>query len=647
MQFHTIGPELFARNDQGVLWSRIATIFPDDNVIVTWPTVHHFQQNAYLDELDQKRQADGLAPMTEEEREALRSRAVSLYLENDSILIRPYPENMALTFAADTALQELLPKSRIRFLNALNPQVRDAIKRCGECWRITPLPKCIEEMQEMIRDARTSIENENLYYYSRETGTRWVSLQSFIHLARLDEPRLRAQLLEIAKYYPSWNRLGSREVDFFLADRSFGEKWKDLNFTAMDEQTLRATHQALQNDFGHAVPFHLRRDDVDNAEWRRRLYAKLVPHGEDVISEEELLGLGSEFYMQVEWLPGGRIDRGELILDSTYNDICTITSETDSKTVERIRARSLLFNLVREYGDLEYVNIGCINTRIARRPFPGGTRSVYVVEMKRRGMDEEILKIIRMQRWGIREHLDRNRPLLEAVLNSEEYTEYILDRRLACRQLGMNLPVQVVTRKISECYFGEQKRYWTTCIWSPYFERDYVHGITTDIVPHAYFGDREFARKFAELLGKAAAPNIIVGRQSHDGIVIFDNGDEVLIRDEEGRPVDIMVSDHTGAFMAFESDIYEFARAYARPVTDRRYHLADAEEFTEVYIGSLIGRFKWIQDEYRKRRRVFDTLFADRPRREYGSLAYRWERVLKRLDETDPVRLEADIRKGL
>ena len=45
-----------------------------------------------------------------------------------------------------------------------------------------------------------------------------------------------------------------------------------------------------------------------------------------------------------------------------------------------------------------------------------------------------------MQKWGIREHLDEGKRLLDAIIQSEEYTEYILDRRLGCRQLGMNLP---------------------------------------------------------------------------------------------------------------------------------------------------------------------------------------------------------------
>jgi len=357
--------------------------------------------------------------------------------------------------------------------------------------------------------------------------------------------------------------------------------------------------------------------------------------------------LGAEFYMQVQWLPGGRIDGGELILDPVLDEARPTSGEADLATLDYGQAKSLLFNLVREYGDLEYVNLGRVGSSMARRPFPGGRRGVYLVEMKRRDDAEEIIKFIRMQRWGVREHLDEGKPLLDSVLNSEEYTEYILDRRLACRQLGMNLPVQVVTRKISETYFGKQRHYWSTRIWSPYFERDYIRGIPTDMVPSCRFEDREFTLRFAALLGRAAAPNIIVGRQSQSGTVVFDNGDEVLIEDENGQPSNILVTDHTGAFVAFEADIYQLAAAYAAPINDRLERVVNTAEFAGAYASACVDNFARIQQEYRNRRRAFDALFKDRPRDEAGSLAYRWERVLKRLDEADPKKLVAAIRKNI
>jgi hypothetical protein len=644
---HIIGPALFAKNDRGRLLSRIATIFPDDRVLVTVPGIHFFQQEVYLDWLDQERQARGLAPLTADQRNTERKKAVSLFVDDGSIQIRPDSDNMPLVFAADAVLQELLPASRIRFLNALDPRVHDAVKRRGECWRITPLPKSTDEMKLMIHDCRTGIEGHDIYYYSKATGTRWLTCQEFQRLGALADDELCRHLAEIHRYCTCQNDQGNPEVDFFGADPAFRSRLAAADFTATESGALRAAYRTLQEEFCRAVAPELRRDDMENVHWRRRMYAALVPYGEDVASEEELLGLGAEFFMQVEWLPGGRIDQGELILDPILEQARPASGVPQPATVDYGQARGLLFNLVREYGDLEYVNLGRVITSMARRPFPGGRRGVYLVEMKRRDSAEEILKIIRMQRWGVREHLDEGKPLLDAVLNSEEYTEYILDRRLACRQLGMNLPVQVVTRKISEIYFGKQKRYWTTRIWSPYFERDYIRGITTDMVPPSRFEDREFALRFAEHLGRAAASNIIVGRQSQAGTAIFDNGDEVLTEDPHGLPADILITDHTGAFGAFDTDIYQLAAAYAKPVNDRVAYVANRREFTDVYVGACVANFARIQQEYRDRRRSFDALFADRPRDEKGSLAYRWERVLKRLDETDLGRLEAAIRKNL
>jgi hypothetical protein len=643
----TIGPKLFAKDGKGRLLSRIATVFPKDGVLVTLPGIHFVQREAYVSQRDQERQEQGLPPLSLEEKDACRDGAVSLFVDDGAVQIRPDPDNMTLAFAADEVLQSVIPKSNIRFLNALNPKVRDAVKRRGECWRITPLPKSTGEMVQMIRDARSGIGGRDIYHYSRATGTRWLTCGQFSRFGAFPEDELRRHLLEIQRYSCCWNSQGSREVDFFLAARSFRDRLAEFNFSTLDADGLRQAHRSLLEEFVREIPCELRRDDVQHAQWRRRMFAVLVPNGDDVASEEELLGLGAEFFMQIEWLPGGRIENGELILDSVGDESPSPRGEAESPALDHSQARSLLFDLVREYGNLEYINLGRISVSMARRPGTGGRRGVFVVEMKRRDSKEETLKIIRMQKWGVREHLDDKCPLLDALLKSEEYTEYTLDRRLGCRQLGMNLPAQVVTRKMGETYFGKQKSLWTMRIWSPYFERDYVRGISTDIVPLCRFEDPEFAVRFASVLGRAAAPNIIVGRQSSKGVVIFDNGDEVLIEDEDGLPADIVVTDHTGAFIAFDEDIYQLASMHTLPVSGRLAHVPNPAEFTSAYVNACLANFARIQQKYRRRRRAFDGLFADRIRDEQGSLAYRWERVLERLDRTNLDKLESVLREKI
>jgi hypothetical protein len=276
-----------------------------------------------------------------------------------------------------------------------------------------------------------------------------------------------------------------------------------------------------------------------------------------------------------------------------------------------------------------------------------GRRDVYIAVAKLRSAAEPIVNIIRMQKFGVREHLDDNKDLLSAIIQSEEYTEYILDRRLGCRQLGMNLPARVTARKLSERYRGKQSGYHDTTIWSTYFQRDYIRGIATDKIPVGRLQDETFALALARLLGRAAAPNMIVGRCDLVGNVLFDDGDEVVVEDAQGIPVDVVVADQTGTFVDYVRDLKDLAAVYARPVNRRAARLACPESFAEAYLNAFEERFVSIQEEYRKRRRAFDTLFKHRPRDEKGSLAYRWERVLQRLQRAEPAQIKAQIRAKL
>jgi hypothetical protein len=149
----------------------------------------------------------------------------------------------------------------------------------------------------------------------------------------------------------------------------------------------------------------------------------------------------------------------------------------------------------------------------------------------------------------------------------------------------------------------------------------------------------------ARLLGRAAAPNLILGRTDGKGTVIFDDGDEVVVESRLGLPVEIVIADHTGTFGDFRSDLICFAPAYANVINKRRYCLRDVQIFTDAYLSAFADRFRYIQGEYRKRKRSFDTLFKHLERDEAGSFAYRWERVLARLEAADAGQLAEAIRQ--
>ena len=642
-----IGEDVLAKDANGKLKSRIATVFPYGNMIVTLPGIHATQRLAYVDLLKQQRTEFGLAPVSREEEANEWRNSVDLIMEDDTVLIRPDPDNMEVAFRADDLLQQLVPKHRIRFLLVRNKKVRAAIKQRGECWRISPLPKTPDEMKRMIVGSKIAIHGRELYYYGKAEGTRFLTYEGFAQLGDSDEATLRGHLAEIREFSAGVNRHGRPEVAFFMAGDGFSKAdFAPHDFDAMDAASLRSVYESLRRKFHDAVPPEFRRDDVDHLEWRNRMCAALIGEDEKVFSEESLLGLSSEFFMQIEWLPGGRIEEGELIFDPAFE----MAEETNDPELRRLcdeKCRGFIFNFVREFGDLEYVNIGRVVGSLSYRAAMPGRRDVYIAQVKQHGIPSEIVKIIRMQKWGVREHLNEDKRLLDAIILSEEYTEYILDRRLGCRQLGMNLPAQTTAKRISERYVGTRRDMHNASIWSPYFERDYIRGMATDKIPLRKLANAEFALRFARLLGQSVAPNMIVGRCGPQGRVVFDDGDEVVIENEAGMPIEIVVADQMGTFADYRTNLEHFAAEYAEPVNRRLALLTDPEEFAALYVNAFVTRFAKIQFEYRKRKRAFDTLFKNRHRDEAGSFAYRWERVLDRLRRAAPQSLGNLIRSHI
>ena len=642
-----LGDHPFARNPDGKLKSRIATAFPARQTVVTVPGIHVTQRQAFVDHLDELRRRRGELPLTEEEREREWLQAVDLIIVDGAIQIRPDPRAMPLAFQADDLLQRMLAKHRIRFLGILDDRVRDAVKRRGELWRITPLPKTPDEMRAMIEGSRIGIGGREIYYYSELLGTRFLTCTELEALASLDDEGLRAHLVEISRHLGRRNAAGNPEVAFFGAGTGFSRSdFTRVDFSAMDPAALRRTHAELVEKFRAAVRPGLLHDGLENLEWKNAMVAALIGSENELATEQTLLGLAAEFFMQIEWLPGGRMEEGELVLDPVL-DAAEEDPEEDAVR-ERLRdekSRKFILNLVREYGDLEFVNVGRVIGSLSRRAAMPGRRGVYIAAFKQRPSPLETVTIVRLQKEGVREYLEQGLPLLDAMIRAEEYTEYVLDRRLGCRQLGMNLPQRVTAKKISEHYTPARGNGYP--IWTPYFEREYIRGIATDKLAPSRFDSSEFSLRCARLLGQAAAPNIVVGRCDRMGSPLFDDGDEVLIMDPEGMPQDIVVSDHTGTFNEYSCPLSEHVVTYALPVTRRSTFLPDVRAFAHAYLAAFEERLRHIQDDYRLRRRAFDSLFLHLPAQEPGSFAWRWKRVLARLDETQPAELSELIRGNM
>lgn len=632
-----IGSHPLARDSQGALSSRIGTVFPYADTIVTIPGIHATQRVAFVEILNRQREAAGLPPLSDYEQNLHWENSVDLIMEDDSVLIRPDPQKMELAFDADELLQEIVPKHKIRYLHVMNEQVRKAIKRRGECWRINPLPRGVAEMKQMIQSSRIGIGGEEIYYYNRGTGTRVLTCGQFAGLEEFDEAQLRIHLSEIRDFSGRVNRHYHPEISFFKAGAGFGANdFTPYDFYSLSSEELTAAFHSLCRKFRNAVPCGFQEDDLENCDWRHEMFSSLVGQDEQAVSEEVLLGMSSEFYMQIEWVPGGRIEQGELIFDTVFEDASKPDADSSLKRMCDDKAKGFIFNFIREYGDLEYVNVGRVPQSLSRRPASTGRRDVYIAELKLKDMDHEVVRIIRMVKWGIREHVDEGKSLLASIIEAEEYTEYILDRRLGCRQLGMNLPARIVARKISEPYSGWRQEMRGVSIWATYVERDYIHGIATDKLSNGKFGNNDFAIRFARLMGTAAAVNLVVGRTDLEGKVVFDDGDEVIRCTAADMPEELIVADPTGTFNDYKTPLTELVRDYARPVNNRLMVVPDPVGFAASYLEAFGIELNRIQQEYRKRKRGFDNLFRHRRRDEGGSFAYRWEQVLQRLNKSDP-----------
>jgi hypothetical protein len=653
--------ELFsARDEQGNRKVRIATAFPKDDVIVTCdPPVHIEQRKFYVDKLRASRAEQDLPEMTDDEYfNIMATQAVDLVVDKDSIMIRPDPSQVNLAILTDELLQNVgcCLKNQIRFLYAKLGPVRDALKRRGELWRVFQPPIAVESVIQTIREALTAINCERIYFYSPISGSRILTYDNFRRLGALPNEQLQAQLVEIAKYSVLHNRLGRAEVDFFKGSipavdspakpplGKFGaEGFREV--IEMPLSGIRQEFERLRRLFAASVPEEYRTDDVNDDPWRCGMFLTLTSRADDPPLDVADINMDPQFSMRVQWLPGGRIDDGELILDPMLEDLI----DQDGRPISSV-VPALIFNLVQEYGSLEYLNLGRVAPSSSHNELRPGRREVYIAQLKQRHSEKEVVQIIRMQKWGVAERLNDMENLESAMEGAEEYAEYILYRLLACRQLRMNLPYRLTPRKVREPYTGTNAEYRNRDkpIWTPYFQREYIEGVATDKLPRRKMANPAYAARYAYLMGQAAATNMVLGRAELENKVVkeavFDVGDEIVLEDSLGQPQALAVTDHVGTFVDFTRPLESRAREYAKPIVKWFHVVVNFNEFTEAYLAGLGERLNRMKDDYSRHTRGFDKLFKHLPQNP-ESLADRWKKILVRLRATNTQDVCASIRQ--
>lgn len=639
-----IGPSITAKAANGQSYRGPATLLVSDQTITTDGPSHAELIANYL-KLGVPRPPDGQDDQVWRNLfNLLAEKAACLFVEPDCILIRPNPDHMELAFRADEQLQTLVPKWRIRYLYPHNLKVIEAMRRRGELWRIAPLPRSLHDLKKLIASSRSALGGLAIYYHNRITGTRFLTYAQYASLGQQSDDVLRQHLIEITEYSRRRNLSHNVELTFFAVDEDItAERFAAVDWAALDGGALRAEYERLRSDFREAVSQDCEQDDLNSSLWRQRMYTALVSPPDELLSDHVLQGLNAEFFLQIEWLAGASFLNNELIFDPALTAFRDSPDDPILKRVCSEHVRGLIRNFYRELGDLEYINLGRI---AADTSLEQGRREVYIAQIKPVGAERQV-KIIRFQRWDIGLHLRKpGWTPVDALVWANDYTNFVMNRRLGCRQLGMRLAPRVTVDQLPDdgtFRVGDKE----VQVWATYFVRDFVWGVATDKVPKYKLGDEAYSLRLARLLGEAAALNLIAGRVDEEGNAVFDVGDEVVQEGPDGLPKHLIITDHGGTFKDWTSPLTRFAATYARPVNDRAAMVPRKRRFARAYLAGLRERFVEVQVEYTQHPEAFNRLFEDLPRQVDGDFTARWSSVLQRMKETEVDALCREIRQHI
>ena len=96
----------------------------------------------------------------------------------------------------------------------------------------------------------------------------------------------------------------------------------------MPPDALMAEYAALRRRFEQAVKEPFRQDDPGNKMWSERMLSTLFLEGNEAETEQLLSGLSPEFFLQIEWLAGGRFEEGEFLLDPVFEEAMAHPDDT-------------------------------------------------------------------------------------------------------------------------------------------------------------------------------------------------------------------------------------------------------------------------------------------------------------------------------
>ena len=641
--------------------NRKGIVVPKDNTIVYGFGNHIGSVQLYVKTINDERESMNKPKLSTDEQNSLMMENCSyLVFTEDNIAIRPPVDmkNSDVVLDSDEILQASgIPREKIKFLQASNPILINAMLRNGSWWRLAQAPITEKEEKKLFANSRTNLFSHVVYNYNMETGTKWLTYDNFRKLEKLSDSDLVVCMREIAVHSNSTNAQKKPEIAFFMADQKKLSSQDLRILKTLEEQDARQAYNQLLKKFQNAVLDKYRVDDEKNIEWKKAMLLTLTRTGKkefDEIPKDDCMSLGSEYFMKLRWLPGAKIQEGVLVRDPIYDQI---NKETGKCALEEICnghgdiVMGIIEDKFREkQKNLRSINIATVVSPLSERANNGkynhGTdgadrRGVYLVVMEQKGRKKLTKKIVRLQKQDITTFLDRGFELGEAHLMAEQYSQYILDRNFACGELGMEI-LPIIPGSVSETYKGKNDKYKNKKITTTYFERDYIPGIATSKISEKKFKNKKFVENFFYQLGTQAAVNLAIGRTDKTGKVLFDDGDEILVKDK------LIVADMTGTFQDYKSPLESFISSYASPILKRKEIIPYLNQAVESYTSGFSNQLLSLQQHYYCNFMSMENLpFKSRENNSEFNLQEKWIPTLRRLGGADANALTQKLREEI
>jgi hypothetical protein len=285
------------------------------------------------------------------------------------------------------------------------------------------------------------INGRPIYYTTASPAHAGLTCQEFESLGDLPAPELAAPSQEIAEY--ALRGIAPAGPSWISSPRTFGgsapTRLRRRPLHQLSPEQLRECFLRLKTQFSAAVHEAYRKDDCHNKAWCERILSTLFLEGNEAQAELHLASLSPEFFMQVEWLPGGRFEAGEFLFDSIFDEAAAHPEDPDLQRLCDPRAKRIILNHIPDYGDLQYINLGCVPESLSLVPPPaGGTPRRFTSSSSlptASPSPSAASPLPKVGRGG--SNLDEARTSSSPSRKATNTPDYCLDRRLGCRQLGM------------------------------------------------------------------------------------------------------------------------------------------------------------------------------------------------------------------